>query len=214
MGEVNRVRCPALLRRPLLYQRHNIARTHLPIQLSNSRFSFARNLFRKPVPTFRGYARALSPVFFAAPGTPSSSPPSRGQAFPPRKSEGMEHRAAHQSSVLPRSLSRTRAPLGAPWRLRASGFRQRHRLRVRVSWFPSRLLRFKAAAPVRLIGLSRRWPVRSSGGTVPVQRAPRGGVLVPPIGSRGLPGAGGTSVPARRRRIRLHHLDASRRRPH
>jgi hypothetical protein len=49
--------------------------------------------------------QASSPVFFAAPGRPSSSPPSRGQVFFPRqKAEGMEHRAAHQSSVLPHPL--------------------------------------------------------------------------------------------------------------
>ena len=82
-------------------------------------------------------------------------------------------------------LWRTRAPLGAPWRLRASGFRQRHRLRVRVSWFPSRLLRFKAAAPVRLIGLSRLGPSETKwNGPSPASSSRRG-----PSAPRSGPGA-------------------------
>ena len=77
---------------------------------------------------------------------------------------------AHQSSVLPHSVARVRAPPGAPSRLRASGFRQRHRRRVRASWD-------EALAPV------------------PVQRAPRGGVLVPPGRVPGPPGSGVRSSP-------------------
>ena len=44
-------------------------------------------------------AHAKSPVFFAAPGRPSSFPAVRGLPFP-AKNEGMERRAAHQSFVL------------------------------------------------------------------------------------------------------------------
>src|SRR5665647_99868 len=47
---------------------------------------------------------------------------------------------------------------------------------------------------------------------VPVQRAPRGGVLMPPDRLPRPPGSGVTS-PARRRRIRLHPRNVSRRRP-
>ena len=64
--------------------------------------------------------------------------------FRPRKAEGMEHRVAHQSSVLPRSLlenagasRRSIAAISDP--------------RVRVSWFPSRFLRL---GPQRQFGSS------------------------------------------------------------
>src|SRR6185437_10519828 len=45
------------------------------------------------------------------------------------------------------------------------------------------------------------------------QPAPGGGVLVPPGRSPAPPGRGGCVSPARGRRVRLHHRDASRRRP-
>jgi len=80
----------------------------------------------------------------------------------------MEHRVAHQSSVLPHPLLKdagasrhSTAAISDP--------------QVRVSWFPSRFL-LKALVPVRLIGLSHLGP-SETGGTVPVQRAPRGGVV-------------------------------------
>ena len=99
----------------------------------------------------------------------------RSHSFcPSDNAEGVERRVAHQSSVLPRSLLRTRAPLGAPSRLRAPGFRQRHRPRVRASWD-------EACANPSPASSSRRGP-----------NAPRS---VP-----GPPGSGGTYVLARGRR--------------
>jgi hypothetical protein len=138
-------------------------------------------------------ANAPPPVFFAAPGRPSSLPHSRGFFFSPQaKPEEVEHRVAHQSSVLPRSLlenagasRRSTAAISDP--------------RVRVSWCPFRFLRF---GPQRQFASSacRALARPKLCGTVPVQRAPRGGVLVPPDRVPRPPGSGVTS-PARRRRI-------------
>ena len=61
-------------------------------------------------------AKRHRPVFFAAPGTPSSlfsTPQNRG---------GWRAKWRNHCSVVPRSLSRTRAPLGAP--SRRSSFRR------------------------------------------------------------------------------------------
>src|SRR5450759_5332161 len=55
-----------------------------------------------------------SPVFFAAPGTPYFPRLRGGRPFlSPAKAEGMEHRAAHQSSVLPHSLLESAGRLSA-----------------------------------------------------------------------------------------------------
>ena len=89
--------------------------------------------FARPGMTRR---RAPSPLFFAAPGTPYSTPPRRGRSFPPSKGEGMEHRAAHQSFRLAALLSPgTRAPLGAPWR-RRYGVGPRFRRPIRPAFGP------------------------------------------------------------------------------
>ena len=70
--------------------------------------------FARPGMTSR---RACAPVLFARRRVRRLPCPIGGAClFPRNKPEGMERQAAHQSSVLPRSLSRTRAPLGAPSR--------------------------------------------------------------------------------------------------
>jgi hypothetical protein len=113
----------------------------------------------------------------------------------------MEHRAAHQS-----------------FRLAASSFEGCGRLsalhrgdfcpRVRVSWFMDR-----SGGPWRHpFAGRRRFGGPATIGPFPVQRAPRGGVLMPPDRVPGPPECGVTS-PARRRRIRSHLRNVSRRRP-
>ena len=73
---------PIFVRHDLPHRNSLTARLS-PIQLSNS-----QDLFK----------RASSPVFFAAPGTPSSP------LFPGQNAEGVERQAAHQSSVVPHPL--------------------------------------------------------------------------------------------------------------
>jgi len=143
-----------------------------PIQFSNSRadvrhrpYSLRRRVRRSP-------SRLAPGLFF----------------FPRQHAEGMERQAAHQSSVLPHPLlkdagasRRSIAAISVP--------------RVRVSWFPSRLLRLvrSASSPHRLVA---PWPVRSSSGTVPVQQAPCGAAIVPPDRFPRPPGSGLRAPPA------------------
>jgi hypothetical protein len=81
----------------------------------------------------------------------------RQAVFPfrlPRNAEGVERQAAHQFSVLPRSVSGTRAPLGAPLAALVTGSSPATQLQSRASWD-------EEFAPV------------------PVQRAPRSAVVMP-----------------------------------
>jgi hypothetical protein len=128
----------------------------------------------RAVPRDAVLARAIARILCGA-GCAVVFPALAGTGLPsPSTSEGMERREAHPTIRAWRgagTLGEGCAPRGAPSRLRVSGSRQRHRPWVRASWD-------EALAPV------------------PAQRAPRGGVVCPPVGSQGLPGAWLRTTPA------------------
>jgi hypothetical protein len=128
-------------------------------------------------------AKHHRPYCFAAPGTPSS------RSAPGQTPRGVERQAAHQSSVLPRSLIEN---AGASRRSTAA-------ISDPGSAFPGfRCVFFPALAPVRLIGLSRAGRSENFA-AVPVQQAPCGGVVVPPDRFPGPPECEATSLARGRR---------------
>ena len=134
------------------------------------------------------HGRAASPVFFSAPGTPSSL------SVPPAKAREMARQVAQPLFVLCRAPSReTRAPHGAP--SRASSLQRRAALYGGRPFLPPAFAFCREA---------------HGGRSAPGGHAP-GGRLVVAAGrsSRRRPGAGEAFSPGRGRRIRSHPHDAS-----
>ena len=162
-----------ILDRHDLPHRNSLTRPfYTPIQLSNSQVSFKR---------------ASSPVFFAAPGTPSSNRLSPGLLLPLEQCEGVERQAAHQSSVLPHPLVEGCGRLSAlhggvllPAPGRAFGVRLR------------RAFRLFGASPSSGGRASEPRAGRSGPPSASSSRAARSGRRAEP---RRRPGAGGTFHP-------------------
>ena len=153
-----------------------------PIQFSNSppslRFGAASQRSAARILCGAGYA--VTPAPFAGPSFFPQASPREWSAK--RRTSLPSCRVPHRNAGASR---RSTAAISVP--------------RVRVSWFPFRFLRLgrSASSPHRLVA---PWPVRNLSGTVPVQQAPCGAVIVPPDRVPRPPGSGVTSH-ARRRRI-------------